>query len=99
MGSSRKAFERVGKKQCFIMKTKTKIGAAIVSVVAAALLGGMMFSANASASAGGECRGPKEADGKRECQNTNTCKCSDMYNCKSKPSVFSLEVEDRMIQD
>ena len=97
MGSSRKAFERVGKKQCFIMKTKTKIGAAIVSVVAAALLGGMIFSANATA--GGECRGPKAKDGDRNCENTNTYKCSDLHGCKSSSSVFSFEMNERMIQD
>ena len=98
MGSSRKAFDRVGKKQCFIMKTKTKIGAAIVSVVAAALLGGMIFSANASAGSG-ECRGPKQSNGDRDCQCTNSYKCSDMHNCKSKASVIALEEDSRMILD
>ena len=96
MGGSRKAFDRVGKKQCFIMKTKTKIGAAIVSVVAAALLGGMIFSANAAAGSG-ECRGPKESDGNRECKCTNSYKCSDMHNCKSSASLIAFEEDSRMI--
>lgn len=92
MGGSRKAFDRVGKKQCFIMKTKTKVGVAVISVIVAISLGGVIASASAS-QGGKECGGPKE---NKRCQNNNTNPCSDLYGCKSTRTVSLYEEVERM---
>jgi len=76
------------------MKARTKVAAAVISVIVAALLGGMICSADVGSH--GTCTGPKLIDDEPMCLCTNTQVCFDKLGCSKKGTI---ELEERMIAD